>query len=139
MGTWGTGYFEDDAALDFMSNIEQSPDPKRMLVKAFDTAIKSDYLESDEGSAVIVAATYVDRQVNGTKFSTESNGVPLEVDTFPDRHPEQNLVDLKAKAVSALARILGENSEINELWAENDEEYFTWREGIQQLIGRLSN
>jgi hypothetical protein len=138
MGTWGTGYFEDDAALDFMKGIEQSSDPKRLLAKAFDSAIKSDYLESDEGSAVIVAATYVDRQVNGTKFTTESNGAPLEVDTFPERHPDQNFLDLKAKAVSALARILGDNSEINEVWTENEDEYPAWREGIQQLIGRLS-
>lgn len=138
MGTWGTGYFEDDAALDFMIDIEQSNDPKRMLAKAFDSAIKSDYIESDEGSAVIVAAAYVDRQVNGTKFTTESDGAPLDIDTFPDRHPDQNFLDLKVKAVSALARILGDNSEINEVWAENDEEYSTWREGIQQLIGRLS-
>jgi hypothetical protein len=138
MGTWGTGYFEDDAALDFMTGIEQSSDPKRMLVKAFDSAIKSDYLESDEGSAVIVAATYVDRQVNGTKFTAESDGAPLDVDTFPDRHPDQNFIDLKAKAVAALARILGDNSEINEVWIENEDEYPAWRQGIQHLIGRLS-
>ena len=138
MGTWGTGYFEDDSALDFMSHIERSNDPKRVLVKAFDKAIKSDYLESDEGTAVIVSAAYVDRQLNGTKFTPQNNEQPLEVDTFPDRYPDQNLLDLKAKAVAALARILGDNSEINELWAENDEEYPKWREGIQQLIARLS-
>lgn len=138
MGTWGTGYFEDDSALDFMNDIEQSTDPKRMIVKAFDTAIKSDYIESDEGTAVIVSAAYVDRQVNGTRFTLENNGEPFEVDTFPDRHPEQDFLDLKGKAVSALARILGENSEINELWAENDEEYPAWRDGVQQLMARLS-
>ena len=138
MGTWGTGYFEDDSALDFMSNIERSNDPKRILAKAFDKAIKSDYLESDEGTAVIVSAAYVDRQVNGTKFTPQNNSQPLEIDTFPDRCPDQNFLDLKAKAVAALARILGENSEINELWAENDEAYPEWREGIQQLIARLS-
>ena len=138
MGTWGTGYFEDDSALDFMNDIEQSNDPRRILAKAFDKAIKSDYLESDEGTAVIVSAAYVDRQVNGTKFTPENKGQPLEIDTFPDRHPQENFIDLKAKAVSALARILGDNSEINELWAENDEAYPEWREGIQQLIARLS-
>lgn len=138
MGTWGTGYFEDDSALDFMDSIEKSDDPKRMLAKAFDKAIRSDYLESDEGTAVIVSAAYVDRHVNGTKFTPEDNGEPFAIDTFPDRHPDQNFIDLKAKAVSALARILGDNSEINELWAENDEDYSTWREGIQQLIARLS-
>lgn len=138
MGTWGTGYFEDDAALDFMHNIEESKDPKRVLSKAFDIAIKNDYIESDEGTAVIVSAAYVDRQVNGTKFTPENHGELFEVDTFPDRHPEQNFIDLKGKAVSALARILGENSEINELWAENDEDYPAWREGIQELMARLS-
>ena len=138
MGTWGTGYFEDDSALDFMNSIEQSDDPKRVLVKAFDKAIRSDYLESDEGTAVIVSAAYVDRQVNGTKFSPDNNGQSFEIDTFPERHTDKNFFDLKPKAVSALARILGDNSEINELWAENDEDYLTWREGIQQLIARLS-
>jgi hypothetical protein len=139
MGTWGTGYFEDDAALDFMGDIEESTEPKRLLIKTFDTAIKSNYLESDEGTAVIVAAAYVDSQVNGTKFTSGSDAEPLEIDTFPNRNPDQNFSDLKDKAVAALTKVLGDNSEINELWNENDEEYPVWRQSIQQLIGRLSS
>lgn len=138
MGAWGTGYFEDDAALDFMANVEESSDPKRILTKAFDAAIKGEYIESHEGSAVIVAAAYVDAQTNGTKFSAEGGDAPLQVDTFRVRNPTQDFSDLKQKAVNALSKIVGENSEINELWAENDEDYPAWKYGVQQLIRRLA-
>lgn len=138
MGTWGTGYFEDDAALDFMADIEESTDPKRTLAKAFAVAIKNDYIESDEGTAVIVAAAYVDRQVNGTRFSDDRNGQQLHVDTFPERNPSTNLFDLKSKAVAALNKVLGENSELNELWKESDDSYSEWLINVEQLVARLS-
>jgi Domain of unknown function (DUF4259) len=137
MGAWGPGYFEDDAAVDFMRDIEESREPKRMLLKTFDSAIKKDYIESHEGSAVIVAAAYVDRQVNGTKFSAMGTK-PLEIDSFPERNPDQNFMDLKEKAVAALKKVLAENSEIRELWAENDDDYTLWKDSIEQLMGRLA-
>lgn len=138
MGTWGTGFFDDDAALDFMAGIEESTDAKRVIAKAFDTAIKGEYIESDEGIAVIVAAAYVDRQVTGTRYSAPDKNVILAVDSFPTRNPDQNFSDLKGKAIAALRKILTENSEINEVWEENDDEYPIWRAGVQQLIDRLN-
>jgi len=136
MGAWGHGHFEDDAAFDFMANVEESDNPKGLLENAFRIAIDADYLEADEANAVIVAATYVDRQANGTKFSTVDDD-PYDVDTFPDRHPEIDLSSIKAEAVQALQTVLSEKSELNELWAENEELYSSWRLGIEQLIGRL--
>ncbi|WP_162056495.1 DUF4259 domain-containing protein [Pontibacter pamirensis] len=137
MGAWGYGYFEDDAAFDFMAEVEESGNPKNVLKRAFDTAIDSDYLESDEGNAVIVAAAYVDRQLNGTRFSSADQEEPLSVDTFPDRNPQQDLSDLRDKALQALSKVLEDDSELNELWAENEEDYPAWREGVKQLIYRL--
>jgi hypothetical protein len=137
MGTWGTGFFDDDSALDFMAGIEESTDAKGLIAKTLDTAIKSEYIESDEGIAVIVAAAYIDRQVSGTTYSAPDEDMILAVDSFPTRNPDQNFSDLKLKAVTALTKILEENSEINELWAENDDDYPIWRAGVQQLIDRL--
>ena len=68
MGAWGHGHFEDDTAWDFMDEIEEAADPKEVINAALDAAIETEYLESDMGNAVIVAATYVDRQQNGTIF-----------------------------------------------------------------------
>jgi hypothetical protein len=137
MGAWGHGYFDDDAAFDFMDALEESDDPKGVIRDAFEGAVESDYLETDEGNAVVVAATYVDRQVNGTLFSGAGGDDPLPVDTFPDRHPDAHLRDLKPLAVQALHVLLGESSELKELW-EEDGEPGAWRAGIEQLIARLS-
>jgi len=138
MGAWGTGYFEDDAALDFMADIEESKYPKQTIKVAFEGAIISDYLESDEGNAVIIAACYVARQANGAKFSLADDSDPLDVDTFPERNPDVDLSDLKHKAIEALQKVLGNNSELKELWEESGE-YETWREGIEKLIWGLDN
>lgn len=137
MGTWGHGYFEDDAALDFMIDVEEAAHPKELLQNVIETALNADYLESDEGVAVIVAAAYIDREINGTRFTPSGVDYPLDVDSFPDRHPQIKLSELRFDAIHALQRVLDEGSEINELWAENEEDYPAWREGIEQLIGRL--
>src|SRR3712207_3911326 len=102
MGAWGTGLFEDDAALDFMADVTEAEEPKELIRQAFETAIESDYLETDDGNAVIVAAAFVDRQVNGTRFSPQGNHDPLDVDTFPENNPDADLADLKGMAVDAL-------------------------------------
>jgi hypothetical protein len=137
MGAWGHGHFEDDSALDFMGDVEESSNPKKIIDGAFDTALSAEYIDADDGNAVIVAATYIDRQLNGTKFSYDDQREPLDVDTFPERHPDIDFSDLKKKSVLALKRILTEDSELNELWRENEEDYPSWRQGVEQLIHRL--
>ena len=138
MGAWGTGYFEDDGAFDFMDEIESSDKPKETVATAFRGAIAADYLETDEANAVIVAAAYVDRYVNGTTFSAPDDDDPLDVDSFPERRPDQDLSGLTGIAVQALQKVIGENSELKELWEETDE-FEAWQGGVVQLIGRLRN
>ncbi len=138
MGAWGHGHFEDDAAWDFMDEIEAADDPKEVITAALDAAIETEYLECDEGNALIVASTYIDRQQNGTLFSSPDRDEPLNVDTFPDRHPGIDFADLKNKAVRALKKLLREDSELNELWADNEELYPEWKQGIEILIQRLN-
>ena len=138
MGAWGFKYYEDDDAYDFMDEIEESKSPKELIEDALDTALKSDFIDSTEGNAVIVSATYIDRQTNGTRFSESGTGEILDVDTFPERNPNIDLSDLKENAVLALKKLLGEDSELNELWLENEEDYTSWRQGIEELIERLT-
>ena len=137
MGAWGFGYFEDDTALDFMIRLEESDNPRQVIADAFESAVTSDYLEYEEGSAAIVAAAYVDRQVNGTRFTPADQGEPLSVDTFPERNPKLDFSDLKKKAIQALNKLLTDDSELKQLWEENEDLYPSWRQGITQLIERL--
>lgn len=135
MGAWGHGPFDDDAALDFVSDLEEAEDPKEIIIEALDFAIDSDYLETDEANAAIVSAAYIDSSINGTKYTTEGMDEPYEVDTFPARFPELDLSDLKNKAVAALEKVIGEESELKELWDESEEP--AWQQGIEEMIKRL--
>jgi hypothetical protein len=137
MGAWGHGYFEDDSALDFAAKVEESDQPATVLREALQTAVQADYLESNEGNAVIVAAAYLDRQLHGTRFTPAGRPKPLEVDTFAERHPTVDLAPLRETAVAALRRVLADDSELNELWAENETDYPAWRQGVEQLLQRL--
>ncbi len=122
-----------------MVEVEKADNPKKILFDALQSPIGFDYMEEYEANAVIIAAAYIDRQINGTKFSSPDQGVSLKVDTFPDRHPTQDFMDLKESAIIALHQVLSENSELNELWAENEEDYSIWRKGVEELIQRLKN
>ena len=138
MGAWGYGYFEDDSALDFAAEVEDAAQPATVLREALQTALQAEYLESEEGSAVIVAAAYIDQQLHGTRFSPAGRSKPLAVDSFAERHPAVDLAPLRETAVAALRRVLAPDSELHELWAENETDYPAWRQGVEQLLQRLS-
>jgi len=134
MGAWGPGIFEDDAACDFMYEVEESDDPKALFRTSFESAITADYLEYDETHAVTVSAAYIDHILHGTPYDMEGD---VQYDNFMAKHRSLPLADLKPMAVQALQRILGQDSEMNELWSENEEEYPVWRKTIEDLITRL--
>lgn len=135
MGAWGHGPFEDDAALDFVWDIEEAENPKDIIIEALSRAVEAEYLEADEANAAIVSAAYIDSAVNGTKYTTPKMSEPYEVDTFPTRFPELDLSDVKSKAIAALEKVIGEGSELKELWEESEEP--AWQNGIEEMIKRL--
>lgn len=129
MGVWGHGYYDNDAALDFMIEVEESGQPKETLRRAIETALAADDLKADEGMAAIVAATYIDREVNGITFTTDDAAHPLDVDGFPLRNPGISLGDLQVPVVKALHKVLDTGAE-KESWAVPKEDYTAWRAGV---------
>ncbi|MCD0489088.1 DUF4259 domain-containing protein [Pedobacter sp. MC2016-14] len=136
MGAWGHGPFEDDAALDFVREIEEAENPKEIIIEALDNAADAAYLEADEANAAIVSAAYIDNSINGTKYTTLEMSEPYEVDSFSTRFPDLDLSDLKSKAVAALKVVIAEGSELKELWEESQEP--AWLNGIEEMIKRLA-
>lgn len=136
MGAWGHGPFEDDAALDFVREIEEAENPKEIIIEALDNAAGVAYLEADEANATIVSAAYIDNSINGTKYTTLEMSEPYEVDNFSTRFPDLDLSDLKSKAVAALKVVIAEGSELKELWEESQEP--AWLNGIEEMIKRLA-
>lgn len=135
MGTWGYKHFENDSAFDYSSMIEDSDNPKEILKDTFGHTLQMDNISADQGQAIIAFAAYVDRQTNGTKYSDDTD--LLDVDTFPQRHPDLDFTDIKEVAYKAVLKVLDKDSELNELWEENEEEYPLWIKEVEGLIERL--
>lgn len=135
MGTWGYKHFENDSAFDYSSMIEDSDNPKEILKDTFGHTLQMDNISADQGQAIIAFAAYVDRQTNGTKYSDDTD--LLDVDTFPQRHPDLDFTDIKELAYKAVLKVLDKDSELNELWEENEEEYPLWIKEVEGLIERL--
>lgn len=135
MGAWGPGIFDDDTAYDYIEEIENAENPKDVFIKAFETAMDTDYLEYDDCHAVTVSASYIDSIINGTKprvDAADENFYP-----FIEKHKMLDVMDLKTNAVKALEIVMSDHSELNELWSDNAELYPKWRGNIQDLIDRL--
>ncbi len=137
MGAWGYGHSENDAALDFLADIEESGNPEKMMTDALTSATKAAYQQSYEACTALVAAVYVDKQVNGIQYSPGEITAPMEVEAFSARHSVIDLSDLQPAAVEALRNILSGHSELNELWAESGEDHQLWRNELEQLMNRL--
>ena len=134
MGAWGPGIFDDDAAYDFVEIIQDTDDPIEIFKTSFETALEADYLEYDDAHAVTVSAAYMDAILNGTTYKSESEE---GINSFREAKKDLPVQPLKPMAVSALEKVIGANSELNELWSQNEELYPSWQQNIRDLINRL--
>jgi len=134
MGAWGHEIFEDDTTCDFVYEIAESDDPIQMLSNTFSNALNTkEYLEFDECCAVLVSAATVDTIVNGTHHPSETESFR----EFVEANKSLPVENLKQSAAKALDKVLGEHSELNELWRENEEDYSKWKNVVLQLKERL--
>lgn len=137
MGAWGHGFFEDDSACDFIYEIQEAESIKQLFQNSFEEAINADYLEYDECHAAIISSVCMDAILNGTQYDADGEEDENDFNQIVAANKDLPLGDLKENAVKALQKVIGENSELNELWAENEELYPQWRQNIIDLIERL--
>lgn len=137
MGAWNYGIFDDDTAYDFTNEIAE--DAEGFFRQSFERAISADYLEYDDCHAVTVSAAYLDNLLNGTLYRTDNEDANdiSNVNNFGKLHSNPKLEELRPLAVNALKVVIGDNSELNELWSENEDLYPEWRGNIEQMIARL--
>jgi hypothetical protein len=135
VGAWGIGIFEDDSALDFLTELTEAQDPLGVMNAAFVSASGAKYLEYEPGHRVLVSAAVLGAVLNGTHYGSDL----AELDDWVQRNRGLNLASLKVPAVTAVRRVLAEGSELKELWAENEKDYPTWRAGVEALAARIAS
>lgn len=131
MGAWGTGSFENDAALDWVYAFRDSSGTAQ-LTQTLQTALDdTDYLDLDDASAAVATAEVV-AALKGVPAPDLPDEVQAWVANEPTT-PDPALIDL---ALRAIDRVLGPDSELKEIWEESDLAN-RWQGGINNLKRRL--
>jgi hypothetical protein len=134
MGVWGTGIYDNDDAADWSS--EFPTHGMQAVADALDAVLDVEYIESPDGAAALAAADVVARLVSGRG---EESVYCEEAAAWTDAHPGPPAPELIAKAVLAVERVRGDNSELAELWSEDSASVARWRASLADLVERLNS
>jgi hypothetical protein len=130
MGTWGIQTFDNDAASDWLWDLEETDDAS-LLEKSLDPQDK-DYLQSTEGENVLTAAEII----HGIRCQPRS-GLPENALEWIHQHKTLEVEFLVRRAAIMIDRVLSEKSELRSLWEENQEDYPKWKANILELQTKL--
>jgi len=132
MGAWGMGVFDDDTSCDLLYEAMES-NAKAFIENVVGKDV-SEYLEYEEGHEYIVSGAIVDSILNKTNYSHNTEGYD---EWLAEQSPEL-VEEFIPKIITGLNRVLSENSELNELWMENEEDYPEWKSNIEKIITALT-
>lgn len=133
MGAWGIGIFDNDDAADWINELEGAND-SGVLSGVIDAAMNAgDYLEAPEGSRLLCAC-----EVIAAIGGQPSTNLPDEVRQWVSNHETLDITALFPTALQAIDRVLGEHSELNQLWKEDENDYSVWSEAVLSIKRRIS-
>lgn len=136
MGTWAVDAFGNDYAQDWAEDLQETSNLDA-VENTLDTALDNggDMLEAPFAAEALVAIEVLARlQGKGGARSDDSETVDQWVE---QRKPKAKLrTDLAAKAVLVIERVLSEQSELRELWADS-EHFEEWRAAVEELKARI--
>ena len=131
MGAWGHKTFENDDAFDFMADIEDSTDFS-LIQETIERIIEEDaYLEASDCSMALTAIEIVGavKKNDSTRFPEEYKGIIQNLEK-----PSKTVIE---QSILCIDKIL-EESELKELWKENEELFSEWLKNINELKVLLS-
>ncbi|WP_222423724.1 DUF4259 domain-containing protein [Lysobacter antibioticus] len=116
MGTWSHEPFGNDTANDWAYGLEESQDfslVDEALQRVIDTG--DEYLDADVAAEAVAAAEVIAKALGR---GTQSDVYTEKVDSWLASSAPELEPGLATKAQSALLRVLGQDSELRELWEE---------------------
>jgi hypothetical protein len=131
MGAWGAKSFENDDAMDWIAEIEESTDTEPMK-EALEAVMEGEgeYLEAPECSITLAAA-----EVIAALKGAPSPDLPVEVNDWVGNHKQNvssGLIELALKAINRIKT----DSELKELWDETGDAT-EWYQAVCDLEMRL--
>ncbi len=132
MGAWGVFAFDNDDANEWLDGLG----PDLVAVEsAFDAVeVTDDYVEAPQASAALAACEVLARLSGRGGYSNPFTGA---VDQWVADHPQPVPPPLLARAVATLDRVVADDSELAELWAESPRAA-EWAAAVADLRRRLA-
>jgi len=128
MGAWGARSFENDDALDWVWELQESSDDS--VVRAALAAVRDDgQVEAPEAACACAAA-----EVVAAAAGAPAEWLPEEVTAWVASHGPA-VAGLRAEAHTAVQQV-ATRSELQELWAETGDD--EWDKAVADLLGRLA-
>lgn len=134
MGAWSADTFGNDTACDWSADLSEEDDLTFVEETLEDIVEEDDYLDSDEACEGLAACEVIAR-LKGNWGVRNSYTEP--VDAWVQAHPSRPSAELVALADSAIQRILGDESELRELWEETGDQ--EWFEAVKDLRRRVTS
>jgi len=132
-GAWGVGSFENDDALDWVYELEESSGFSALSAALRPVATDKGYIDAPSGSYAIAAA-----EALAALIGEAPDGLPEEVLDWVKRQDQRPSGELLAEARKALKVVLDENrSELAQLWGDDSHYYKMWRTHLESLSERL--
>jgi hypothetical protein len=119
MGTWSHEPFGNDSACDWAYDLQGQPD-FALVAQAIKNVLDNgdEYLDSDLSVEAVAAAEVLAKAIGR---GTQTDAYTESVDSWIRSLAVKPSPDLIEQAHAALSRILGEDSELRELWEESDD------------------
>ncbi len=133
MGAWGELAFDNDTACDWAYELK-NVDDLSLVETAFDEveAIGSEYLDQDLACNALAACEVLAR-LNG--HPGYQNAYTENVDNWVAAYPIAPPPELIRRAANVIRRILGDQSELKDLWAESGDAL--WIKSVEELRRRV--
>mgnify|MGYP001816227907 CR=1 FL=1 len=132
MGSWGLGTFEDDIACDWLEDLHDS-DPIAFFVQCLDLS-DLQYVQFLACVGVVCTA-----EIIHALLCEPRNGLPESAHQWLGAHQGLHVLPLIPDTIAGLRRVMGPDSEMRELWEDNQELYEDWMIQISDLLKRLES
>jgi hypothetical protein len=136
MGTWGSGFFEDDTSMDFLAEFIELSDPRKAMEKAFTAALAADYVDFDLGHQVLVGGVLIRSAITGEPQCGLA-GTDSSAEDWIEAGKALDFSHLRVTAAKACSRVGKEGSELFELWNEDPDMGMPWNAQVEELAGWL--
>jgi hypothetical protein len=136
MGAWGYRAFDNDQACDWLCDLKEVDDLS--LIEAALAAVEKtngdNEVDQDLACNALGACEVLARLSGRPGYNDAST---RSIDEWVGAHPLKPPPALLKRAVTAIDRILGDNSELRELWDEGGKEAEQWYAAVTDLRSRL--